>query len=98
MADVVDKKIDTLSDDDTKDVSLDRLRWANRRIMAWNFIVVAIIFAFIILGTLIFGTPEVGARIIAAEELIIWLYMGLLSIPSLYFGGTVLERFTGFNK
>jgi hypothetical protein len=101
MADVADKIIKSNippDDDDIKDISLDRMRWANRRIMSWVFIVATINFTLIILGALIFGSPILGARIIAATELITWLYMGLLTVPSLYFGGTVLERFTGTNK
>lgn len=84
-----------LSDDEVKDISLDRMRWANRRRIAWVFSYAAIVFAFLILTVIVVGHKDLSDRVIQGTDLLTWLFMGMMTIPSLYFGGTVLEKFSG---
>ena len=85
----------TLSVDSVEEISLDRMRWANRRRMAWVFTYAAILFGFLLLTSVVIGNKEIADRISQNTDLFTWVYMGFLSIPSLYFGGTVIEKFTG---
>jgi len=84
-----------LSEDELKEVALERLKWENRRRIAWVFSYAAIAFGFLILLVLVLGTKELADRITYATDLMTWIFMGFLSPPALYFGGTVIEKFTG---
>lgn len=88
----------TLSTSQVEEISLDRMRWANRRRMAWVFTYAAIILGYLIFTCIILGNKEIADRISQNTDLLIWVFMGYLSIPSLYFGGTVIEKFTGTNS
>lgn len=84
-----------LTTDDLKDVAIERLKWANRRRIAWVFSYATITYGFLILFIIIAATKEISDRVIFATDLLTWMFMGLLTIPGLYFGGTVIEKFTG---
>lgn len=88
----------TLSVDSVEEISLDRMRWANRRRMAWVFTYAAIVYGFLLLTTIILGNKDIADRVSQNTDLFTWVYMGFLSIPSLYFGGTVIEKFTGMGS
>ncbi len=85
----------TLNVDSVEEISLDRMRWANRRRMAWVFTYAAIVYGYLLLTSIIFSNKEIADRISQNTDLFTWVFMGYLSIPSLYFGGTVIEKFTG---
>lgn len=87
-----------LSSDDLKDVAIDRLKWENRRKIAWVFTFATIIYGFLMLLIIVLGTKEISDRVVYATDLNTWIFMGFLSIPALYFGGTVIERFSGSFK
>ena len=87
----------TLSTNQVEEISLDRMRWANRRRMAWVFTYAGIIFGYLLLTSVILGNKDITDRISQNTDLFTWIFMGYLSIPSLYFGGTVIEKFTGTN-
>lgn len=87
----------TLPTSSVEEISLDRMRWANRRRMAWVFTYAAIILGYLIFTCIILGNKDIADRISQNTDLLIWVFMGYLSIPSLYFGGTVIEKFTGTN-
>lgn len=84
-----------LSEDDLKEVAIERLKWANRRTIAWVFSYASIIFGFLILMGIVIGTKDIADRITMSTDLLTWIFMGFLSIPALYFGGTVVDKFTG---
>ena len=85
----------TLNTSQVEEISLDRMRWANRRRMAWVFTYAAIVYGYLLLTSIIFSNKEIADRISQNTDLFTWVFMGYLSIPSLYFGGTVIEKFTG---
>ncbi len=87
-----------LSNDDLKGVAIERLKWENRRKIAWVFSYATIVFGFLLLLIIVLGTKEVSDRIVYATDLNTWIFMGFLSIPALYFGGTVIEKFSGASK
>lgn len=87
-----------LSNEDLKEVALERLKWENRRRIAWVFTYAAIAYGFLLLAALIIGPKDVADRITAATDLNTWVFMGFLTIPGLYFGGTVVEKFSGTFK
>ena len=94
----MEEVISNLSEDDLKDVAINRLQWENRRKITWVFTYGFIAYVFCILCVLVVGSKEMVASITMATDLLTWIIMGMLSIPTLYFGGTVLEKFTGINK
>ena len=87
-----------LTSDDLKEVALERLKWENRRKIAWVFGYATITFAFLILFILVAGTKEISERITSSTDLLTWIFMGLLSVVALYFGGTVIDKFAGTKK
>ncbi len=98
VKDKVTQVTQNLSEDDLKEVAIERLKWANRRRIAWVFSYATIAYGFFILGLIVATPKEISERVISATDLLTWVFMGFLAIPSLYFGGTVLEKFTGTNK
>lgn len=87
-----------LSEDDLKQVAIERLKWENRRNIAKLFTYAAIAFAFLCPTVIVLANKDIADRFIYATDLLTWLFMGLLTPVSLYFGGTVIEKFTGTNK
>jgi polyferredoxin len=96
--DVMTQATNNLKEEDVKDIVLDRLKWENRRKMAWVFIYAIITFVFLNLLVIVAAPKDIFDRLVYSTDLLTWLFMGLLSIPSLYFGGTVIEKFTGVKK
>lgn len=91
--DAAQAAIQTLNSNQVEEISLDRMRWANRRRMAWVFTYAAIIMGYLVFTCIILGNKEIADRISQNTDLLVWVFMGYLSIPSLYFGGTVIEKF-----
>jgi hypothetical protein len=87
-----------LSNDELKDIAIERLKWENRRTITWVFTYAAIVYAFLILFILIAGSKEIAERITASTDLLTWIFMGLLTPVALYFGGTVIDKFAGTKK
>lgn len=87
-----------LTEDDLKEVAIERLKWANRRMIAWVFSYACILFGFLIFMGIVMATKEVSERITVSTDLLTWIFMGFLSIPALYFGGTVIDKFSGNTK
>lgn len=83
-----------LTSNELKDVAIERLKWENRRKMAWVFIYAIMAFTFLILTIIVVAPKDIYDRIIHATDLLTWLFIGLMGIPSLYFGATVAEKFT----
>ena len=100
-APVKDKMLQATNDltsDELKEVAIERLKWENRRKIAWVFGYATITFAFLILFILVAGTKEISERITSSTDLLTWIFMGLLSVVALYFGGTVIDKFAGTKK
>ena len=87
-----------LSNDELKDIAIERLKWENRRTITWVFTYAAIVYAFLILFILIAGSKEIAERITASTDLLTLIFMGLLTPVALYFGGTVIDKFAGTKK
>jgi hypothetical protein len=98
VAEKMSQVTSNLSDDDLKEVAIERLKWENRRKIAWAFSYATIAYGFLILSIIVIGTKEMADRVTAATDLLTWVFMGLLSVVALYFGGTVIEKFTGAGK
>jgi predicted permease len=87
--------INTVPAAQLEEIAADRMRWANRRRMAWVFTYAAIVYGFLLLTSIVLGTKDISDRVVYATDLFTWIFMGFLSIPTLYFGGTIIEKFTG---
>jgi hypothetical protein len=98
IKDIVAHVTTKLTEEDLKEVALERLKWENRRKIANNFSYAAIAFAFLSIAVLVLGTKEIAERYINGTDLLTWLYMGLLTPVTLYFGSTIIDKFTGTNK
>jgi multisubunit Na+/H+ antiporter MnhF subunit len=96
--DIVAHVTTKLTEDDLKDVALERLKWENRRKIANNFSYAAITFAFLSVAIVVIGGKEIADRYILATDLLTWLYMGLLTPVTLYFGSILIDKFTGSGK
>ena len=66
------------------EINNDKLRWKNRRRMAWTSLGAMIFFTFLILFTSI--VPE--SRLTILSEVITWFYFSMASIIGMYMGAT----------
>lgn len=96
--DIMAKATSNLSEDDLKEVAIERLKWENRRNIAKMYTYASIAFAFLCPTIIVLGTKDISDRFISATELLTWVFFGLLTPVTLYFGSTVIEKFTGTTK
>ncbi len=83
-----DRPVETL-----KDIAANKLRWKNRRRMAW----IALISMVILTGVLLFG-PISETRIKVLSEPISWFYFAMASVIGAYMGFTTWASKTGNNS
>lgn len=70
--------------EEVTEINNDKLRWKNRRRMAWTSLVAMIFFTFLILFTSI--VPE--SRLTILSEVVTWFYFSMASIIGMYMGAT----------
>jgi hypothetical protein len=96
--DVIATVTRNLSEDDLKEVAIERLKWENRRNIAKMYTYASIAFAFLCPTVIVLGTKDISDRFTYATDLLTWIFMGLLTPVTLYFGSAVIEKFTGSIK